>query len=227
MKKPFLYLIFCGFAALLMACHKNNYTTTIPAPRFEYVKTDTKIAEKNEVGAQKEQPAYTSELSVRDKKELVLAADVKNGDSYEDRIDLSASVASKAVTVKLAKAPAVSKETSPQKLTFKERTLGKVLTKRIEKMQNRTKPKAGTTNAVALISGIAGLLGLVLLFTSAGAVSFLLGAAAIIMGFVGKAQIRRNDDRGIGWAITGIVSGILIFFILLLAVLFIASLLGL
>ncbi|WP_428667722.1 DUF4190 domain-containing protein [Runella sp.] len=227
MKKLFLYLAFLGVSTSFMACHKNNYVTAIPAPHFQYIKTDAKIAQKNREAIQKEQHSDTTEIGSTNTETLVLAANVKNLTSYHTKPYLLKTIASKAATDKLIKARSVSKEASAKKLTLKERVFGKMLTKRIEKMQNGTAPKANKTNTVALLSGIAGLAGLVLLLTSAGAISILLGAVAIIMGFVGKAQIRRTGEAGVGWAITGIVSGIIIFFILLLAVLFIASLLGL
>lgn len=227
MKKLFLYLSFLGVSTLFMACHKNNYVTTIPAPHFQYIKTDAKIAQKNQEAVQEEKQPATTEINTDNTEPLILAANAENVTSYTAKPYSPKTIASKAATEKLIKALPVSKETSARKLTLKQRMLGKMLTKRIEKMQSSTAPKANGTNTVSLLAGIAGLVGLVLLLTSAGAISILLGAVAIVMGFVGKAQIKRTGEGGVGWAITGIVSGIIIFFILLLAVLFIASLLGL
>lgn len=222
MKKHLLFSL-CGFITLCTACHKNNYVTTIPAPHFTYIKAEPKPFETEEETIRKEHLSDTPVISSSDKEVLVLAANGNNSAAYENRVELPTTAASKAANAQLAKSLSVSNEASAKKQTLKERMMKKVLTKRIEKMQSGTKPKAGSTNMVSLISGIAGILAIVLLLTSVAGLSLLLAAAAIIMGFVGKAQIRRNGERGVGWAITGIVSGILIFFLLLLAVVFIAS----
>jgi Domain of unknown function (DUF4190) len=227
MKNSVLYFFLFGFVTLLTACHKNNYVTTIPAPRFTYVKTEPKPVETKENEVRKEHLSDTPEISDTDLKVPVLTASSNNSASYENRVELPTTAASKAATAQLVKELSVSNGSAAKKQTLKERMLKKVLIKRIEKMQSGTKPKAGSTNMVSLISGIAGILAIVLLLTSVAGLSLLLAAAAIIMGFVGKAQIRRTGERGVGWAITGIVSGILIFFLLLLAVVFIATLFGL
>lgn len=223
MKKQ-LFLLLCGFTALCTSCHKNNYVTTIPAPHFTYVKTEPKLGENN---VAQEEPPHTADALKNEREGLALASTGADFTDYGNRVELPATAASKAADAKLVKELSISNEATVKKQTLKQRVLGKVLAKRIGKMQNGTQPKAGSTNLVALLSGIAGLLSIVLLLTSLGALSILLAAAAIIMGFVGKAQIRRTGERGVGWAITGIVSGILIFFLLLLAIVFIATLFGL
>jgi hypothetical protein len=227
MKKHFLYLALPGVAVLFTACHKNNYVTNIPAPSFTYVHAEAKNAPEREQLTLNEQLPIPSEQNRSENVPLVLAANDPLFPVAENSINLTTTAASKAAKVKLMKELSTAQAASGKKFVLKQRLLQKMLVKHIEKKQNSAKPKARKTNTVSLLSGIAGIVGLVLLFTSAGAIALVLAAAAIIMGFVGKAQIRRNDEAGVGWAITGIVSGILIFFLLLLAVLFIASLLGL
>ena len=48
----------------------------------------------------------------------------------------------------------------------------------------------------------------------------------MIMGFVGKGQIKRNGDRGMGWALVGIIGGLLILILFLVVVVWAASILG-
>ncbi len=124
-------------------------------------------------------------------------------------------------------APKVETATAP-KASFKERMMTKYLNRQIKKSESNTaNPKAGDTNKVALIGGIAGIVSVVTIFLSSLAgIGALFAIAAIIMGFVGKSQIQDGKGTGKGWAITGIVGGILYFFLLLLAVVFIASLLN-
>ncbi|MFN8348753.1 MAG: DUF4190 domain-containing protein [Spirosomataceae bacterium] len=226
MRNQLRRLAFLGFMTLFMACHKNNYVTNIPAPHFNYVKPDPKTAPQENDPPKQTLLTDASAINHSDSEPLVLATVSTAPPSFAANHFLNNSV-SKVAAVKSVKELSASTETAVKKPTLQERMFRKMLTKQIEKKQSGTRPKAGKTNTVSLLSGIAGIVGLVLLFTGTGAISLVLGAAAIIMGFVGKAQIRRNDERGVGWAITGIVSGILIYFLLLLAVLFIASLLGL
>ncbi len=119
-------------------------------------------------------------------------------------------------------------EMATKKASFKERMMTKYISRQIKKSESNTaNPKAGDTNKVALIGGIAGIVSVVTLFLSSLAgIGALFAIAAIIMGFVGKSQIQDGKGTGKGWAITGIVGGILYFFLLLLAVVFIASLLS-
>lgn len=218
MKKLSLLFISIGFCGLFSACQKNNYVQNIPAPNFNYFKSD-KTVEKRELAKEVEKP----EENIVNELPLLYATSENLIDiSAENTADLKESN----TDVTKQATERVSNVATPKKQSFKEKVIGKVVARRIQKMSNGTTPQAGKTNTLALISGIAGLLGLVLLFIpSVSVISILLGLGAIITGFVGKSQLRRNGERGNGWAITGIVSGILIFFILLLAVIFIASLL--
>lgn len=105
----------------------------------------------------------------------------------------------------------------------------KIITKRVQKLQQKSvSPKADKTNTIALISAIAAVVGLGLLFIPGGAaaLSIVLGLAAMIMGFVGKGQIKRNGDRGMGWALVGIIGGLLILILFLVVVVWAASILG-
>jgi hypothetical protein len=183
----------------------------------KYFKSD-KTEEKRELAKEVEKPQenIVTELPV-----LYATSENLIDISAENSADLKISN----TDVNKQSTKSLSNVISPKKKSFKEKVIGKVVARRIQKMESRTIPKAGKTNTLALISGIAGILGILLAFTAAGGISILLALGAIIMGFVGKRQIKRDGDRGMGWAITGIVSGFLIFFLILLAVALIGALL--
>jgi hypothetical protein len=122
--------------------------------------------------------------------------------------------------------PKTEMATATKKASFKERMMTKYISRQIKKSESNTNPKAEKTNTIALIAGIAGIVSVVSIFVGLGIVGLLAALAAIIMGFIGKGQINDGRGSGKGWAITGIVGGILYFFLLLLAVVFVASLLG-
>ncbi|MFN4147592.1 MAG: DUF4190 domain-containing protein [Runella sp.] len=210
MKNVLSFALAIGFVGLFSACQKNNYVQTIPAPKFEYVKSEKKT--------------ITQPLAVVEEvtEAPVLEADAET--SLPAEVIVSTAPVAEAASTKMMKEVATTTSSTPQKMTFKQRMVSKVVAKRLEKM---TKPKAGQTNKIALIAGIAGIASLIFLFIpSVGVVSLLLALAAIIMGFVGRAQIKRDGGTGNGWAITGIVAGFLVFFLVLLGVLLVASLLG-
>jgi hypothetical protein len=220
MKKLSFLLISIGLCSLFSACQKNNYVQNIPAPHFTYFESDKTVG-KTELVKEVEEPKeeITAQLPV-----LYTSSENVIDISTENMADVK--IATTDVTKQTTKS--VSKVATTKKPSFKEKMIGKVVSKRIQKMSNGATVQEGKTNTMALISGVAGLLGLGLLFVpSLGAVAILLGLGAIITGFIGKSQIKRSGEKGNGWAITGIVSGILIFFILLLAVVFVASLLAL
>ncbi|TAF96838.1 MAG: DUF4190 domain-containing protein [Cytophagia bacterium] len=202
MKKMLLSL---ALLSVFASCQRTQYAS-IPAPKFEHFES-TPVAPKAATAVAVETP-ITVEAAAP---------------TVEAMAEATATTSSVAET----KAAATSTETKvAPKLTFKQRVLAKVVSRKLQKMQrNAPNAEGGKTNTLALVSAIAGVLGLVLFFVLPG-VGILLSLGAIILGFVGKSQIKKNDERGMGLAITGIVTGFLTFFILLLAVAFIASLLA-
>lgn len=199
--------VFSLFALVVIfsACQRTQYAT-IPAPKFEHFESSKPV----QTVPKMDVPEPVVEASVAAPVEA--SAEVVNSSSGTSENN---SVAASS-----------SSSSAPQKLTFKQRVVTKMLTRKMVKIQKAQKANAaGKTNTLSIISAGAGVAGLVLFFIYPF-VGILLALAAVILGFVGKSQIKRNDERGMGWAITGIVTGFLTFFILLLAVAFIAALLS-
>ncbi|TAE38783.1 MAG: DUF4190 domain-containing protein [Runella slithyformis] len=201
MKNIFLSL---ALLSVFASCQRTQYAS-IPAPKFEHFESA---------------PVAPKAATVAVETPITVEAAAPTVEAMDEATATTSSVAE-------TKAAATSTETKvAPKLTFKQRVLAKVVSRKLQKMQrNAPNAEGGKTNTLALVSAIAGVLGLVLFFVLPG-VGILLSLGAIILGFVGKSQIKKNDERGMGLAITGIVTGFLTFFILLLAVAFIASLLA-
>ncbi len=92
-------------------------------------------------------------------------------------------------------------------------------------MANAPNPTPRTTNALAVISFICGLLGLVGGLPSAGVINIV----AIVLGHMARSQIRQNpDEDGAGMALAGLIMGyigLLIVPLIMLAVVFIVMIL--
>jgi Domain of unknown function (DUF4190) len=67
---------------------------------------------------------------------------------------------------------------------------------------------AGGTNVLAIVSLIAGILGLLLLCAFLGPISFVFGVVAAVLGFVARNQIKQRGQGGSGLAMAGLVIGI-------------------
>lgn len=92
-------------------------------------------------------------------------------------------------------------------------------------MANTPNPASRTTNALAVISFICGLLGLVGGLPSAGVINIV----AIVMGHMARSQIRQNpNEDGAGMALAGLIMayiGLLIVPLIMLAVVVIVMIL--
>ncbi|RYF67864.1 MAG: DUF4190 domain-containing protein [Cytophagaceae bacterium] len=86
--------------------------------------------------------------------------------------------------------------------------------------QYKAKPAESQTNGLATASFIAGLLTLLLLFTSSSiaGITLLLGPLALILGIVSLGQIRRKGQKGLGLGIAGTVLGAAYILLILLAI---------
>jgi hypothetical protein len=67
---------------------------------------------------------------------------------------------------------------------------------------------AGGTNVLAIVSLVAGILGLLLLCAFLGPISFVFGVVAAVLGFVARNQIKQRGQGGSGLATAGLVIGI-------------------
>jgi len=66
----------------------------------------------------------------------------------------------------------------------------------------------GGTNVLAIVSLVAGILGLLLLCAFLGPISFVFGVVAAVLGFVARNQIKQRGQGGSGLATAGLVIGI-------------------
>jgi hypothetical protein len=66
----------------------------------------------------------------------------------------------------------------------------------------------GGTNVLAIVSLVAGILGLLLLCAFLGPISFVFGVVAAVLGFVARNQIKQRGQGGGGLAMAGLVIGI-------------------
>ena len=84
----------------------------------------------------------------------------------------------------------------------------------VEQMPPPPPPPAGKTNALALISLIVGIVGLIgiciaIFVPVAGPIcTGILAIAAIVTGFLGMSQANKNAEKGRGMAISGLVIGV-------------------
>jgi glucose/arabinose dehydrogenase len=129
---------------------------------------------------------------------------------------------------------------TPQKMTFKERLMGKVIAKKIQKEQKKQANNANSdgdgVHPLALASGIAGVVSIVLsalvlvaslgeAAAALGVIAFFLGIAAVVTGFIGKSRINAGNKGGKSLAILGVITGLITtVFWIVLSVLVIAAL---
>jgi hypothetical protein len=85
---------------------------------------------------------------------------------------------------------------------------------------------AGGTNVLAIVSLVAGILGLMLLCAFLGPISFVLGVAAAVLGFVARNQIKQRGQGGSGLAMAGLVIGVVAAFLGLAELAGLAALVG-
>lgn len=77
-------------------------------------------------------------------------------------------------------------------------------------VSQQTGPKTNQIALAALIVGVLSLLSLIMIFTLVLAFApAVLGILAIVLGFVGRSQVKRTGEQGGGFAIGGIVTGAL------------------
>jgi hypothetical protein len=200
-------LLFYFAATLLLAsCQKQNYISSIPAPKFEYQTTTSKPAVLPNVEAR------TADESPS---ELPISHTINGHLSTEIVESLPPSPTSVA-----------KKET---KMPLKQRIIVQVVERKIRRASSlqSTSPKIRKTDGVSVASFIAAVLGIVGLVATGWL--FLLGMiGAVVMGFIGLSRIKHSNGQlgGRGWAISGLVLGFLELLLLILGVLFIAALIS-
>ena len=205
MKKLLYYLV----ATLMLAsCQKQNYVSSIPAPKFEYHASAPKpIA----------LPSLEASTTNTPTDAVVLPTVTGSGSALSTETVESLSTTSNAITKKATKS------------SLKQRIVGRVVERKMRKMssQQNTSPQARKTDGVSVASFIAAVLGIVGLFATGWL--FLLGMiAAIVLGFVGLSRVKHSNGQlgGRGWAISGLVLGFLELLLLILGVLFVAALIS-
>ncbi len=97
-----------------------------------------------------------------------------------------------------------------------------LLIKKLEDTMNKIlRTEDGKVNIFALIGGILGLCSLIGLFIPF--IGWLIPLSALVLGVIGLIQIKKNGERGKGWAWTGILAGVgyllLVFLLVLLYIL--------
>ena len=92
-----------------------------------------------------------------------------------------------------------------------------------------TAPAAGSssTNVLAIIALVVGILALLPLCIFAGPVSLILGIVAAVLGYMGRNQIRQRGQGGSGLAMAGLVIGIVAAVLGLLELAGLAAIIGL
>ena len=203
MKKLLYYFV----ATLMLAsCQKQNYVSSIPAPKFEY-------------HASASEPIALPSL------------EASNTNTLTDEA-LTPTIPSSALITETVENLSITPTTITKKATkvnLKQRIVGRIVERKMRKMspQQNTSPKARKTDGVSVASFIAAVLGIVGLFATGWL--FLLGMiAAIVLGFVGLSRVKHSNGQlgGRGWAISGLVLGFLELLLLILGVLFVAALIG-
>lgn len=204
-------------ALLFTACQKQNYATSIPAPTFNHYTSGSvskPITESNvEANA-------TTALSP----EIIAPSTPAFTSPISESISGSTNETKASVVTSTSKAT-----TSSPKTPLKQRMINRFVERKITKMsiQQNSAPKAKRTDGVSVISFIAAVLGIVGLFTTGWL--FLIGmVGAIVLGFVGLSRIRHSGGElgGRGWALAGLILGFVELLLLILSVVFIASIIG-
>lgn len=204
------------FSLLLGACTQKNYVSNIPRQKFDYQQATPK--------ATKVEVART---------EAIAAANVAVDQPLmvSEFVPTTTNATPVATTeVAMASTKAVDAK-SLRKSSFKQKVMQKIITAKINKANATAQsPKvAEGTNKLALIAGIAGIVSLVTLFigsSALGLIGLLAALGAVVLGFVGKSQIKAGNGGGMGWALTGIIGGLLYFVLLLLAISLLAAAFG-
>jgi Domain of unknown function (DUF4190) len=210
MKKISLVLILVSL--VLGSCTRNNYVSNIPKQKFDYQESTPKT-----------QIVTDAEISFTETKQTVSEVIIE-----KERANVVAEKVSPEVSL------ASSNSKNIKKLTFKQRLVKKIVESKIKKVDAmKASPKSleDGTNGLALTSGILGIFAIIGLLLSTipalaifGTLSILAAIAAIVFGFISKSQIKAGKGSGLGWAITGIVLGIVHIFFIILAVTLIVSL---
>jgi hypothetical protein len=208
--KKIILLFTCAIA--FVACQKQQYASSIPAPKFEYYNNDRPQKAKKETESKVVQQEVTPI-------QIASTAEIENLAA-----EVPAETATQAVAVSMySNSNSETATVSPKKTTLKERMISKIIAQKVKKANQQTggKAVAEKTNIIALVSGIAALLGIALLLTSSGAFTLLLALGGIIGGFIGRSQIKKTGEKGKGWALTGIFGGfaIVLFYLLIVVVL--------
>lgn len=209
MKKVILFFV-CLIVSV--SCQKRQFSASIPAPKFEHYYEDYPIEVKEkrslEIDLEKKENVDFLSMSTVENVTQETKKENKTYPVYEPESEIKSSYL---------------KATSLKKVTLKERIVNKIIAQKIKKTnkQKGNNVAEEKTNIVALISGIAALLGILLLLTASGSFTLLLALAGIIGGFIGRAQIKKTGEKGKGWALTGIFGGfaILLFYLLIVVVL--------
>lgn len=209
MKKVILFFV-CLIVSV--SCQKRQFSASIPAPKFEHYHEDYPIEVKEkrslEIDLEKKENVDFLSMSTVENVTQETKKENKTYPVYEPESEIKSSYL---------------KATSLKKVTLKERIVNKIIAQKIKKTNKKKGNNVAEekTNIVALISGIAALLGILLLLTASGSFTLLLALAGIIGGFIGRAQIKKTGEKGKGWALTGIFGGfaILLFYLLIVVVL--------
>ena len=209
MKKVILFFV-CLIVSV--SCQKRQFSASIPAPKFEHYYEDYPIEVKEkrrlEIDLEKKENVDFLSMSTVENVTQETKKENKTYPVYEPESEIKSSYL---------------KATSLKKVTLKEWIVNKIIAQKIKKTnkQKGNNVAEEKTNIVALISGIAALLGILLLLTASGSFTLLLALAGIIGGFIGRAQIKKTGEKGKGWALTGIFGGfaILLFYLLIVVVL--------
>lgn len=209
MKKVILFFV-CLIVSV--SCQKRQFSASIPAPKFEHYYEDYPIEVKEkrslEIDLEKKENVDFLSMSTVENVTQETKKENKTYPVYEPESEIKSSYL---------------KATSLKKVTLKERIVNKIIAQKIKKTNKKKGNNVAEekTNIVALISGIAALLGILLLLTASGSFTLLLALAGIIGGFIGRAQIKKTGEKGKGWALTGIFGGfaILLFYLLIVVVL--------
>jgi hypothetical protein len=202
-------------ALLFTACQKQNYVSSIPAPKFNY---------------------YAAELSSKPSTAPVFEASAAAFPSSEiitssaPVFPVSESHSVSSIETKANEATANTNLSSHRtKTTLKQRVVNRFIERKINKMnvQQNSAPKAKRADGVSVASFLAAILGIVGLFTTGWL--FLIGmVAAIVLGFVGLSRIRHSGGElgGRGWALAGLILGFVELLLLILSVVFVAAIIG-
>ena len=192
--KKIILLFTCAIA--FVACQKQQYASSIPAPKFEYYNNDRPQKAKKETESKVVQQEVTPI-------QIASTAEIENLAA-----EVPAETATQAVAVSMySNSNSETATVSPKKTTLKERMISKIIAQKVKKANQQTGGKA--------------LLGIALLLTSSGAFTLLLALGGIIGGFIGRSQIKKTGEKGKGWALTGIFGGfaIVLFYLLIIVVL--------